>query len=414
MNIIKRIQRSLVKEHLKKSTIVAILGARQVGKTTLVEKLLGEDRDFYTFDDPALVSIAQSNPRSFLTQANKITLDEVQKCPAILSSLKRIVDEEKVPGRFLITGSANITMLPKISETLAGRITFVDIFPLTIFEICSFNENPIAIDILSCNNYNDCWNLLNKNNGREIPLEKFAFRGGLPPAWIENDDAARIRWFEGYVRTYLERDVRDLSQVRRLYDFKKFLSLMAFRAGQIFNMANISREAGIPYTTAVHFFDLLLATFQIFLLEPYFSNIGKRLTKAPKLIWNDTGIATYLQGLTKWEDAEKLGRAPFIIENKIAAEIKTLLSVYLPQAKLYYWRTSAGAEIDLLVEHGDQLIPIEIKWSENVIPKSTISMQFFLKDFEKKAPWGIILYKGENLLKLKENIFLVPFNRFLG
>jgi predicted AAA+ superfamily ATPase len=156
MKIIKRIQSSLIKEHLKKSPIVAILGARQVGKTTLVEKLLGEDRAFYSFDDPALISIAQSNPRSFLTQANKITLDEVQKCPAILSSLKRIVDEEKVPGRFLITGSANITMLPKISETLAGRITFVDIFPLTIFEICSFNENPIAIDILSCNNYNDC------------------------------------------------------------------------------------------------------------------------------------------------------------------------------------------------------------------------------------------------------------------
>ena len=131
-------------------------------------------------------------------------------------------------------------------------------------------------------------------------------------------------------------------------------------------------------------------------------------------MWSDTGLALHLQGISKWADAERLGRSSFLIENKIAMEIKTLLSVYLPFARLYYWRTSAGAEIDLLVENNRQLIPIEVKWSENISYRDILSMEVFLKDFKKSSPFGIVLYRGKELLKFKENIFLVPFERFLG
>lgn len=414
MNLIRRIQERLIKEQLKRSPVVAVVGPRQVGKTTLVKDLLGEKRQYYSFDDISLISVVEKSPLSFLTQFSKLTLDEIQKCPNVLSSIKMIVDEKRIPGSFLITGSANIAFLPTVSETLAGRITFVEVFPLTIFEILGKSKRPKSIEIILSDTAKKCWNLLNRIKPEKIQIEKFLFRGGFPPAWFEDDDKQRYQWFSGYTKTYIERDVRDLSSIRRLYDFQRFLSLTAFRISQIFNIADVSRDAGIPYTTAVHFFDLMLATFQVFLIQPYFANIGKRIIKSPKIIWNDTGLAMHLCGLNSWDDAERLGRSGFIIENKIAVELKTLLSVFLPTAKLYYWRTSGGAEVDLVVENNGYLFPIEVKWSEKISFRDTMGIQSFMRDFKNNSPYGIILYRGKNVVRIKENIFLVPFDYFLG
>lgn len=413
--LLNRIQVGFIKRSLKTSPVVAVVGSRQVGKTTLVKDLLGERRELYTFDDPTVVFTAEKNPLSFLSLGEKMTIEEVQKAPSILAGIKRIVDEKRKPGQFIITGSANITMLPRISETLAGRVVFVEVLPLTFYEIYSdLKETPKAVRIVSCTTPQKCWSLLKNIVPKEIDIEKVVFRGGYPTAWLDNDDLSRQEWFKGYIRTYLERDVRDLSRIQRLYDYQKFLSLTAFRCSQVLSRSDLARDAGIPYTTANHYFDLLLATYQIFLLEPFFRNIGKRLIKAPKLIWNDTGLALHLQGITGWADAERLGRSSFLVENKIILEMRTLLSHYLPLAKLYYWRTSGGAEIDMVVENSKQLIPIEVKWMEKVSYRETVSMEVFLKDFKKYAPFGIVLYRGKELLKLRDNIFLVPFRQFLG
>jgi predicted AAA+ superfamily ATPase len=413
--LINRLYVSLLNAQLRKFCVVAVVGARQVGKTTMVKELLKNKRPYYTLDDPAVAQLAETNPISFLSQAKEITIDEIQKCPGLLTGIKRIIDEKKVAGQFIITGSANITQLPRVSETLAGRVSFVDVMPLTIFETHSLSKNrPKVIEVISCQTAKKSWQLLNEIGESKFILEKTIFRGGYPLAWLNSNDNLRQEWFKAYVRTYLERDVRDLSRIQKLYEYQKFLTLTAFRCAQVLNRSDLARDTGIPNTTAQHFFDLLLATFQIFLLEPYFRNIGKRLTKSPKLMWNDTGVALYLQGLSRWEDAERLGRSSFLVENKIAIEIKTLLSVYLPAAKLFYWRTSAGAEIDFLVENKGQLIPIEVKWKEKINRKDLVSMEIFLKDFKKISAWGIVLYAGKQILKLKENIFLVPFERFLG
>lgn len=413
--LIDRIQAGVIKRYLKKFPVVAVLGARQVGKTTLVRDILKENRAFFSFDDPTVVMLAEKNPTTFLTQNRHITLDEVQKCPSVLTAIKQIVDKKRIPGQFLITGSANITTLPKISETLAGRVVFVEVMPFSIFEVCTnLNKTPNAVEIILCRNSKECWELLHTIKPQKIHIEKFILKGGYPPAWFENDEVAREEWFKGYVRTYLERDVRDITNIRRLYDFQRFLSLAAFRCSQILNQAELAKDSGLPYTTSAHFFNLLLTTFQIFLLQPYFRNIGKRLIKSPKLIWNDTGICLYLQGIKNLLEAERLGRMPFLVENKIILEVKTLFSCYLPQAKLFYFRTSAGAEVDLVVELEDRLIPIEIKWSEKVDYKETISMINFLKDFSKNVSFGIVLYRGNQILKIKDNAFLVPFEVFLG
>ncbi|MEN3014344.1 MAG: ATP-binding protein [Endomicrobiia bacterium] len=413
--IINRIQTDVVKRYLKKFPVVAVLGARQVGKTTLVRDIIKEDRAFFSFDDPAVAMLAEKNPVSFLTQNKYITIDEVQKCPSVLSAIKQIVDKKRIPGQFLITGSANITTLPKISETLAGRIVFVELMPFTIFEICSKQtRKPNIIEIFSCKSAKECWDFLNSVKNKKISVEDIILKGGYPPAWFENDDVARQEWFKGYVRTYLERDVWSLTKIRKLYDFQRFISLAAFRCCHILNQAELAKDSGLPYTTSTQFFDLLLATFQVFLLKPYFRNIGKRLIKSPKLIWNDTGVALYLQGVNSLLEAERLGRMPFLVENKIIVEVKSLVSCYLPQAKLFYFRTSAGAEVDLVVEVDGRLIPVEVKWSEKVDYREVVGMINFFKDFSKEVPFGLVVYKGTQLLKIKDNIFLVPLMIFLG
>ncbi|MEW5758826.1 MAG: ATP-binding protein [Candidatus Omnitrophota bacterium] len=412
--LINRIQLNLLKTYLRKFPVVAIIGARQTGKTTLVRNLLDQKRAFFTLDDPAILLVANQNPQSFLEQAPYITIDEVQRCPSLLLEIKRIVDQKRIPGQFIITGSSNIMMLPKISETLSGRIAFIELEPLTIYEIYSTSLNtPKAIEIITSKTGNACWKILTDLKITKLPLEKILFNGGYPTAWLEANDSLRQEWFRSYIRTYLERDVRDLSRIQKLFEYQKFLALTAFRSAQILERSNLAKDAGIPYTTAGHFFDLLIATFQLFLLPPYFRNIGKRLIKSPKLIWNDTGIASYLQGITSWQEAIRLGRDSFLMENKIALELKTLLSVYLPSSKLFYWRTSAGAEVDILIENNNRLVPIEVKWREEVSLKDIVGLENFLKDFKNSAYFGIVLYRGKQLLKLKENIFLVPFECFL-
>lgn len=413
--LIKRLHLNLIKSFLKEFPVIAIVGARQVGKTTIVKELLKDKRPFYTLDDPAVILAAEENPVSFLSQAKQMTVDEIQKCPELLTAIKRIIDGKRVPGQFIITGSANITLLPNISETLAGRIAFVDVMPLTIFEIYSPLKNkPKMAQIIDCRKADECWQVINDAKFCDFTLEETIFKGGYPSAWLIKNDERRQEWFRAYIRTYLERDVRDLSRIRRLHDYQKFLTLAAFRCAQILNRSDLARDAGIPTATANHFFDLLLATFQVFLLEPYYRNIGKRLIKSPKLMWNDTGLAMYLQGLKQWEDAQRLGRVSFLAENKIALEVKNILSVYLPFVKIFYWRTNAGAEIDLVIEHEEQLVPIEVKWSEKVSRRDITSMETFLNDFKKSASWGMVLYRGRQVLKLKDNIFLVPFGKFLG
>ena len=412
--MLKRLQTILLKRYLTKFPIVAVIGARQVGKTTLVRNLLKENRKYLSFDDESVILVAKDNPESFLTQAQKVTIDEIQKLPEILTVLKRVVDEKRIPGRFLITGSANLLLLPKVRETLAGRTVYIELEPLTIFESMQRKYPlPSLIRVLRTENPKQSWEFLSRLKLKKIPLKELILRGGYPVAWLEKDDNLRQAWFKGYIQSYLERDIRDISRIKNFYEYRKFLSLTAFRCGQILSKSDLSRDSGVSYSTASHFFSLLLSTFQIFTIEPYYRNIGKRLIKSPKLMWNDTGLALHLQGLTSWDAIERLGRAGHLLENKIAIELKTLLSVYMPWARLFYWRTSGGAEVDFVVEERGRLIPIEVKWAESVDRYDLRGIKSFLRDFETSAPWGMVLYRGKNLLKVRNNLFLVPLEAIL-
>lgn len=411
--LIQRLQMQRLEQCLKRFPIVAVLGARQTGKTTLVRDLLNKKRAYYSFDDQANILIAEQDPVSFLTQSKYMTIDEVQKVPSILPAMKKIVDEKRLSGQFLITGSANITMLPNISETLAGRIVFIDLPPLTMLEVSPGISSEIRLkEILRARSAKKCWEVLGSITPVKLPIEKYVLRGGLPPAFLNANHEMRNEWFIGYVRTYLERDVRDLSRIQRLHEYQKYLSLLSLRTAQIFNKSEVARDCGVPYTTSGHFLDLLITTFQVFLLQPFFSNVGKRHIKSPKLMWNDTGLSMNLQGLRTWKDAIRLCRDGALVENKVAIELKTYLRENNSAAKLFYWRTSGGAEIDFVIESNHRIIPVEVKWSSVVRPKSLTAMQMFLNDYKERCSWGIVLYKGQQLIKMKKNVFLVPFDVF--
>ncbi len=408
--VVDRIQLPILKKYLSKFPVVALIGARQTGKTTLVRDILKGDRLYLTLDDPTNVMIAQQDPVSFVEQSGQITIDEIQKAPVLFSAIKQVVDRKRKRGQFLITGSANLTRLPFISETLAGRIVFVQMFPFTVKELLSTQqrEDMDFINIVNIKSAKKSWEFLQELKPVRCDIGKFVVRGGLPPAYFENDDEMRRAWFEGYVKTYLERDIRDISSVRNLYEYQKFISLLAFRTAQILRKSEVARDSGIPYSTAERFFDLLLATQQVFYLQPYYRNIGKRLIKSPKVMWMDTGLAMYLQGLHSWRDAMRLARDAYLVENKIGIELKARLSSKFPSAKLFYWRTAGGGEIDFIIEYAGRLIPIEVKWKAIVKTKDVVNMRVFLEDFRGEAPFGIILYKGKELLRLDKGIFLVP------
>ena len=218
-------------------------------------------------------------------------------------------------------------------------------------------------------------------------------------------------WFENYIATYLERDLRDLSQVASLGDFRRLMGLSALRTAQVLNVSELARDAGLSTSTARSYLQLLETSYLVRRLPPYFAHLGKRLTKAPKLHFRDTGLALTLLGTTA-EPSELILHPsyPALVETFLVEEIIKVFSVLEPRARAHYFRTHGGTEVDLVIESGERLLPIEIKASSTVSLKKLSGLRRFLKDFESKAPFGLVVYLGEEVLQLSSDILLVPWN----
>ncbi len=402
----KRLIADRIKKALGFFPVVAVVGARQTGKSTLVQKEFPK-RKYLTLDLPEVRAVLEKDPYGFLlSQKEPLTIDEVQKVPSIFSALKALVDRNREPGRFLLTGSANFLMLKNVSETLAGRIA---IFELSGFAVAEA-EGYAPPDFLK-----RCL----KEESPPIPshkhpkpsLEKLIARGSLPPAALASEEDIRHMWFENYIATYLERDLRELSQVASLGDFRRLMGLAALRTAQILNISELARDAGLSTSTARNYLQLLEASYQIRKLPPYFSNLGKRLTKSPKLHFRDTGIAITLSGINASpEDLPLHPHYPALVETFLVEEIAKLVSFFEPRAKIYHYRTHAGAEVDLVIELGERLLPIEIKASSSVSPKKISGLKQFLKDFGSRAPFGLVVYLGEEILQISQNVLFVPWS----
>jgi len=319
--------------------VVVLTGPRQSGKTTLAQHLFS-DKPYYSLENPDTLRHYQLDPRRFLTQHPQgMVLDEVQRAPDIFSYLQGLVDSQKQMGQYIVTGSQQFGLLAKVTQSLAGRAGLVDLLPLSYSEI---SHVPAWV---------------------RAPLNELLLRGGYPSLYDRRRNRRLLpqQWFSSYFATYVERDVRQVLQVRDSAVFLRFLRLCAHRAGQLLNVQNLAAECGISTSSANQWLGVLEASYIIRLLPPWFENFGKRLVKMPKLYFYDTGLLCWLLGVEGAQTLNFHAMRGAIFENWVILEtIKHRCNQGL-RPDIYFWRDNHGVEIDLVFEQGGQLHPVEIK-----------------------------------------------------
>lgn len=364
--IIKRQLLPQLQDAAKQFPVVAILGPRQSGKTTLAQ-LAFPDHAYITLEDLDMRSLANSDPRGFLNDyptVSGIILDEIQQAPDLLSYIQGIVDKEKKKGFFILTGSQNLLLNEAISQTLAGRIALLTLLPLSIHELEQASLLPESV-------------------------EELTFNGSYPRIYA--DGASPNRLYQGYLRTYIERDVRQLQHVLDLGGFEQFITICATRAGQQLNYTALSNDCGIDEKTVKRWLGLLEASYVIFFLRPYFKNFGKRLVKAPKLYFVDTGLACTLLRIKSVEELVNHSMRGPLVENLIMVDLLKQQYNLERLPSLYFWRDQSGHEVDCIVEEV-QPVAIEIKASKTVIPQFFKGLSYWNELAQQKK--GYIIYGG--------------------
>jgi hypothetical protein len=383
--------------------VVAVIGPRQVGKSTLVRLPdVQEGRRYLTLDDIGVRSVAEQDPDALVADGDGVILDEVQLVPELLRSIKKQVDSKRVAGKYIVTGSADLNYCSDLSHVLAGRVGVLRLPPITKYEEYGCTYDPLWITGLhdpSC------------LKPGETVAHSFAWqrilRGGFPLSITANDAGSRRYWFESFRMTYLERDVRRISDIGGLTDFARLMELTATRTGQVLNQAAAARDAGLNAATGGRYLSILEASFIIQRLVPYFENIGKRLVKSPKLYWTDTGLAAYLLGIEQTDEfpAHRLSGALF--ETFAMQEIQSLLDIFIPEARVYYLRTHDGLELDGIIKRGQMLIPFEVKSSRSVKTDDADNIKKW-KTLSGHKDIGFVFYAGNKVMPLGEDIWAVP------
>jgi hypothetical protein len=402
--MIRRNIQETVAEAMADTPIVLLNGARQTGKTTLVQSLSSASGvQYYTLDDAATVALASADPDGFVrAQPGTVAIDEIQKAPALFPAMKLAVDRQRRPGRFLLTGSANVLALPSLSESLVGRMQVVPLYPFSAGELAGARETLVARlfqgDLLG-----------HKPTGPRLPWTERIVRGGFPEAIERKDAARRSAWFASYVSTLLQRDVRDLAKVDGLVALPNLLKLLAARGAGLLNLASLARDIALPHTTVTRYLALLETVFLIHRLPAWSANLGRRLVKAPKLHLVDTGLASHLLGA----DAARLRQDPMLLghllESYVASELRKQLSWAEPRTSLFHFRTSAGLEVDLLLERPDGAIAaLEVKTSATIGPGDFAGLEGLRTLAGKRFRAGAVLYTGDQILPFGKNLWALP------
>lgn len=403
MNYISRNLEKVVSEVTKEYPIVLVTGPRQVGKTTMLQKLMeGTDRSYVSLDDLNERNLAKTDPELFL-QLHKppVLIDEVQYAPELFTYIKIIVDKNHNPGDFWLTGSQMFKMMRGVQESLAGRVAVLSLTSLSQAEICNGQMEPFTIDM-------DALVSRSKERKPADTRDIFAriFRGSMP-AIVSGQNSNSQIFYSSYLTTYIERDVKELSDAIDSLKFLHFITAVAARCGQMLNVADIARDADINQKQVKDWLGILETLGIIFYLHPYSNNLLKRLVKTPKLYFYDTGLVCYL---TKWSSAETLESGAMngaILENYVVAEIR---KTYLSSGKepfMYYYRDKDAKEIDIVLEHDDVLNPIEIKKSSNPGPELIKVFKLLDKASATRSKGAVICMKPELSAIDREN-YIVP------
>ena len=409
--MIERFYAPLLQEYLEIFPVVAVVGSRQVGKSTLVTSpLIGKGRTYLTLDDLSLRSVAERDPRAFLHHSGPITIDEVQLAPGLLRELKWMTDRDRIPGRFLLTGSADLDHCADLSSVLAGRVGVLRLPPITRAEETGTERWR---DLFRCETLEDLDGLF---TGQTAPPFESArlLRGGFPLSLQASSDRARALWMDSFRMTYLERDLHRISDIGNLADFDRLMRLSAAVTSGLLNQAHLARDAGLSPATAGRHLSVLEASLLIHRLPPYFTNVGKRLVKSPKLFWTDTGLCAHLLGVSHSSelDVEPLLRGK-LFETFVMMEIRALLPLVLPSARLFHLRTHDQLEIDGLIETGRKKLLFEVKSGRTVTADDAAPIERWLTLKPDHGP-GLVLYAGEEYRILSRNVRALPVSMLFG
>jgi len=380
-----------IRQAAEQYPVVSLTGPRQSGKTTLIRAMF-PDMKYFSLEDPELRHLAVEDPRGFLAQfqENGVILDEVQRTPDLFSYIQTRVDEVDRPGQFILSGSQNFLLMKNISQTLAGRCAIFHLLPFSLNELRQFSH-PLVEDI-----------------GQKIPsmpepentnLFDLLFSGFYPR--IHDKKLDPQEWLKNYTQTYLERDVRDLINIGDLESFRRFMGLCAGRVGQLLNLSSLASDCGITHTTAKRWLSVLETGFIVTLLRPHYQNFNKRLVKSPKLYFFDTGILCYLLRIRSPEDLLLHASRSAIFENYVVAELlKRRLHDGL-EPDLYFWRDSAGHELDIIIDLGNQLIPVEVKSGHTIAKDFFKGLNYWKTLSNNPSAPAALIYAGNRSLHHK-------------
>ncbi|NDH09256.1 MAG: ATP-binding protein [Gammaproteobacteria bacterium] len=398
-----------LKKMLSWSPVVLLTGARQTGKTTLMKEVLKDTNYTYiTFDDDKILKFAQEDPHNFIAQLKKpVILDEVQRAPELFLTIKMDVDENRQNGMYALTGSANLFLIPRLGDSLAGRMMILELFPLSQGELIGVQEN--FIDTLFKGIIPDI-----KFDCSITDLFKKIGLGGYPAINSDQnyDHLKTELWFKAYVDSLLKKDIKDIAAIDGITALPYLLNLLAARAGNLLNVANLSRESKIPSTTLHRYLTLLETVFLVHFQRPWSRNMTSRLVKSPKVYFNDTGLLCFLLGINFENYVPHGGMfTGILLENFVINELIKQAGWTQKRVEVYYYRTVSGIEVDVVIEDAQgNIIGIEIKSSGSVSVNDFKGLRHLQEVAQEKFVQGIVLYTGQDTLQFDKKLCALPIN----
>lgn len=386
--------------------VVVVAGARQTGKSTLVRHL-DSTRRYLTLDDLDVLDHARRDPDSLLARP-PLTLDEVQRAPELLLAIKRRVDEQRRPGDYLLTGSAQFALMRNVADSLAGRAVYLDLNPFCPLE---WLQAPHADALIDCLFDDDPDYTLWASSTPGGNWMEWVLRGGFAPALESANSEARALWFGGYVQTYLERDLRELSDVSSLPDFQRMMRIAAQRTGRLLNQAEVARDTGIAHATCHRYLNLLETGFQIARLKPFTANPTTALVKSAKLFWSDSGLASWLAGIHDGVALQQRADAGFWLEQAVFQTLQSWRATDPFRRRLSYWRTRGGDEVDFVLEDEQRCVAIEIKAGSRVGADDMRGLRRFADSQSRatKPVRCVVLYGGRDIRFFGDHATAIPY-----
>ncbi|MCK9565195.1 MAG: ATP-binding protein [Methanothrix sp.] len=382
--------------------VAIVTGARQVGKSTLLQHEFPEFK-YVSLDDFSALQQAQTDPASLWAGTDRIIIDEAQKSPELFPAIKAAVDADRQKRRFILSGSSNILLMQRISETLAGRAVYFDMLPMAATEMEGGTEGP--------KNFFDLWNPdleIQEGELESVDPIPLMLRGFMPPLIHLKERRDILLWWEGYVRTYLERDVRELTRLESLVDFKKSLDSLALRTGNVLNQSEVSRDSGVSQPTVHRYLKSMEVSNIINRVPVYYHSRTKRITKSPKLFFVDPGLSIYLSGYYDEVSLRSAREAGNFFETMLYMHLKIASELMVPKPHICYWRTTAGKEVDFVVEHGRNLLAFEVKLTRNPSFNDIKNLLLFLEE-NPQTVRGVLLHAGGTVRWLHSKILAVPW-----